>query len=90
MAILHRANYGRLLIVLSIIVTILFPLLLSHTDGPTSVLRAIFGTYGISIATLWSPALTYAGFRKKCYADVWMGFAGMLTLLYWIPVVVYS
>jgi len=89
-AIPYRRNYGRLVIAVSVVATCLFPLIPVGGSTATEFVRALTGTFGMSIALLLAPAFIYAGLRTKCPGDVVAGSLGMLTLLYWVPKIVMS
>ena len=85
-----RRRFGRLLILLGLAATIGFAIIPNHPSNSVNVVRTFLGTVGTSVAFLWAPAFLYAGLRTRCWGDAYAGAAGLLTLVYWIPTMVYS
>ena len=88
--ILYRRNYGRLLIAIAVVATVLFPLIPVGGSNATDAARVLVGTFGMGIALLLAPIFVYAGLRTKCPGDTIAGILGMLTLLYWLPSLITS
>jgi hypothetical protein len=86
----YRRNYGRLLIAATVVATLMFPFVPKQPDDSIGVLRGILATFALGLASLWAPVLVYAGLRTNCTLDWVAGVFGMLTLLFWIPCLIYD
>ena len=86
----YRRSYGRLLVVAAVVATLCLPLFRDQSSSVLDALRALLVTFGLGIALLWAPALFYAGIRTKCTTDWTIALIGMVTLLFWIPWLIFS
>lgn len=84
----HR-TYSRVLIAGVVLATVLFPLFPEAPTGLTHWVRTFLFTFGMGMASLFAPVLVYAGIRTGSRGDAIIGIAGMSTLLYWIPVLIF-
>lgn len=82
--------FGRLLIVAVVLATLVFPFIPEESEGVVAVIRVVVGTFGFGFASIWAPALLYAGLRTQSTIDSLAGVVGLLTLIFWIPTMIYD
>lgn len=79
-----------MLIAATVIATLVFPFIPRHSDVAIVAMRGTIVTFAVAIASIWAPTFFYAGLRTRCTFDWVVGLIGMLTLLFWIPCLIYE
>ena len=81
----YQRAYGRILAV-SVLICIPIFLAIPEAWDPDFEIRFPIGFCAMSFAALWCPVLAYAGLRTKNSVDVLLGLAGLLSLFFWVPI----